>query len=286
MSLMKRTSPSIKEKPAACDSKKANSNNRVTEQSRRQDPMNQSSRSRTTLYRGHSVWLGERQVRPTNNDPKAILATEGANFPKPPANAHSEEQRVLNHRLRTTSEGKDKQRSGRHRKNAPRDKATPSIFSPLTADNAVVEPLTIDIMHSGCLQPGYGPKERCKAGGFAWTSLTLTKLPPDCYPLPGDRLERESLCGYPFNCLSWTQYKGIHVIEPDVIQAFQKKQKAVPPTSHLHRARDERSPVVRIRKLAGFEQVPIQVKHRQVTPHVPNAQSYEEGDFRWTTAAE
>ncbi|GKC99334.1 hypothetical protein Tco_1169609 [Tanacetum coccineum] len=60
--------------------------------------------------------------------PKEILATEGANFPRPPPMRTPEEQRVgnrycrLDHLVKNIKEGKDKQRS-EGKKDAPRDKA-------------------------------------------------------------------------------------------------------------------------------------------------------------------
>ncbi|GJX79840.1 hypothetical protein Tco_0327989 [Tanacetum coccineum] len=63
--------------------------------------------------------------------PKEILATEGANFPKPPPMRTPEEQHVgngycrLDHLVKNIKEGKEKQRSG-GKKDAPRDKLTPT----------------------------------------------------------------------------------------------------------------------------------------------------------------
>ncbi|GJY96175.1 reverse transcriptase domain-containing protein [Tanacetum coccineum] len=153
---------------AAADSRKGYSNNRSQEQSRRQSNDQSSSAKQQYPVRGAG---GERQVHPTDNDPKKkgffLLATEGANFPKPPPMRTPEEQRVgngycefhsattrehttnecvqlrqlidklvkegrLDHLVKNIKEGKDKQRSG-GKKDAPRDKAD-TIYMPLTIE--------------------------------------------------------------------------------------------------------------------------------------------------------
>ncbi|GJV30592.1 reverse transcriptase domain-containing protein [Tanacetum coccineum] len=128
--------------------------------------------------------LRERQYT-TDNDPKGVTRKRRCkNFPRPPPMALSKEQpcgiRIsiamkegrLDHLVKNIKEGKDKQRSG-GKKDAPRDKADTIYmvqswqrktkqkvsqkfshgsgisFPTLTADNAVVEPLTIEINAAG-----------------------------------------------------------------------------------------------------------------------------------------
>ncbi|GJS87526.1 reverse transcriptase domain-containing protein [Tanacetum coccineum] len=194
---------SVTEEAAATDNRKATPNNRSQEQSRRQS--NDQSSSRNNSYRGQRGGRGNDKYTPLTMTPKEILATEGANFPKPPPMRTPEEQRVgngyceyhrqkghttnecvqlrqlidklvkegrLDHLVKNIKEGKDKQRSG-GKKDAPRDKADTIYmvqswqrktkqkvsqkfshgsgisFPTLTADNAVVEPLTIEINAAG-----------------------------------------------------------------------------------------------------------------------------------------
>ncbi|GJR24089.1 reverse transcriptase domain-containing protein [Tanacetum coccineum] len=201
--LMKRTRSFIQGEAAAADSRKGYSNNRSQEQSRRQS--NDQSSSRNNSYRGQRGGRGNDKYTPLTMTPKEILATEGANFPRPPPMRTPEEQRVgngyceyhrqkghttnecvqlrqlidklvkegrLDHLVKNIKEGKDKQRSG-GKKDAPRDKADTIYmvqswqrktkqkvsqkishgsgisFPTLTADNAVVEPLTIKINAAG-----------------------------------------------------------------------------------------------------------------------------------------
>ncbi|GJV25215.1 hypothetical protein Tco_1377910 [Tanacetum coccineum] len=198
---MKRQVLHSRRSPAA-DTEKVNSNNR-SKQSRRQS--NDQSSSRNNSYRGQRGGRGNDKYTPLTMTPKEILATEGANFPKPPPMRTPEEQRVgngyceyhrqkghttnecvqlrqlidklvkegrLDHLVKNIKEGKDKQRSG-GKKDAPRDKADTIYmvqswqrrtkqkvsqkfshgsgisFPTLTADNAVVEPLTIEINAAG-----------------------------------------------------------------------------------------------------------------------------------------
>ncbi|GJW46772.1 hypothetical protein Tco_0078418 [Tanacetum coccineum] len=201
--LMKRTRSFIQGEAAAADSRKGYSNNRSQEQSRRQS--NDQSSSRNNSYRGQRGGRGNDKYTPLTMTPKEILATEGANFPRPPPMRTPEEQRVgngyceyhrqkghttnecvqlrqlidklvkegrLDHLVKNIKEGKDKQRSG-GKKDAPRDKADTIYmvqswqrktkqkvsqkfshgsgisFPTLTADNVVVEPLTIEINAAG-----------------------------------------------------------------------------------------------------------------------------------------
>ncbi|GJU81554.1 reverse transcriptase domain-containing protein [Tanacetum coccineum] len=175
--LMKRTRSFIQGEAAAADSRKGYSNNRSQEQSRRQS--NDQSSSRNNSYRGQRGGRGNDKYTPLTMTPKEILATEGANFPRPPPGTLQKRQRVgngyegrLDHLVKNIKEGKDKQRSG-GKKDAPRDKADTIYmvqswqrktkqkvsqkfshgsgisFPTLTADNAVVEPLTIEINAAG-----------------------------------------------------------------------------------------------------------------------------------------
>ncbi|GJU69089.1 hypothetical protein Tco_1255348 [Tanacetum coccineum] len=178
------------------DKAKGYSNNRSQEQSRRQS--NNQSSSRNNSYRGQRGGRGNDKYTPLTMTPKEILATEGANFPRPPPMRTPEEQRVgngyceyhrqkghttnecvqlrqlidklvkegrLDHLVKNIKEGKDKQRSG-GKKDAPymvqswqrktKQKVSQKFshgsgisFPTLTADNAVVEPLTIEINAAG-----------------------------------------------------------------------------------------------------------------------------------------
>ncbi|GJU25531.1 hypothetical protein Tco_1164152, partial [Tanacetum coccineum] len=92
--LMKRTRSFIQGEAAAADSRKGYSNNRSQEQSRRQS--NDQSSSRNNSYRGQRGGRGNDKYTPLTMTPKEILATEGANFPKPPPMRTPEEQRVGN----------------------------------------------------------------------------------------------------------------------------------------------------------------------------------------------
>nr|GEW65772.1 reverse transcriptase domain-containing protein [Tanacetum cinerariifolium] len=177
--LMKRTRSFIQGEAAAADSKKSYLN-----------------------YKGDR---GNDKYTPLTKTPKEILATRGANFPKPPPMRTLEERRVgngyceyhgqkghttnecvqlrqlvdklvkegrLDHLVKNIKEGKDKQKN-RGKKDTPKDKAdtiymVPSwqrktrqkvsqkftrgskiSFPTLTADNTVVEPLTIEINAEG-----------------------------------------------------------------------------------------------------------------------------------------
>ncbi|GJZ65485.1 reverse transcriptase domain-containing protein [Tanacetum coccineum] len=177
--LMKCTRSFIQGEAAAADSRKGYLNNRSQEQSRRQS--NDQSSSRNNSYRGQRGGRGNDKYTPLTMTPKEILATEGANFPKPPPMRTPEEQRVgngyceyhrLDHLVKNIKEGIDKQRSG-GKKDGPRDKADTIYmvqswqrktkqkvsqkfshgsgisFPTLTADNAVVEPFTIEINAAG-----------------------------------------------------------------------------------------------------------------------------------------
>ncbi|GKB50832.1 hypothetical protein Tco_0901585 [Tanacetum coccineum] len=92
--LMKCTRSFIQGEAAAADSRKGYSNNRSQEQSRRQS--NDQSSSRNNSYRGQRGGRGNDKYTPLTMTPKEILATEGANFPRPPPMRTPEEQRVGN----------------------------------------------------------------------------------------------------------------------------------------------------------------------------------------------
>ncbi|GKE69902.1 reverse transcriptase domain-containing protein, partial [Tanacetum coccineum] len=92
--LMKRTRSFIQGEAAAADSRKGYSNNRSQEQSRRQS--NDQSSSRNNSYHGQRGGRGNDKYTPLTMTPKEILATEGANFPRPPPMRTLEEQRMGN----------------------------------------------------------------------------------------------------------------------------------------------------------------------------------------------
>ncbi|GJV53409.1 reverse transcriptase domain-containing protein [Tanacetum coccineum] len=166
--ILKISGSFIQGEAAAADSRKGYSNNRSQEQSRRQS--NDQSSSRNNSYRGQRGGRGNDKYTPLTMTPKEILATEGSNFPKPPPMRTPEEQRI-------GSLGEEHQRrektKERGKKDLTRDKADTIYmvqswqrktkqkvsqkfshgsgisFPTLTADNAVVEPLTIEINAAG-----------------------------------------------------------------------------------------------------------------------------------------
>ncbi|GJR50302.1 hypothetical protein Tco_1400823 [Tanacetum coccineum] len=79
---------------AAANSRKGYSNNRSQEQSKRQS--NDQSSSRNNSYRGQRGGRGNDKYTPLTMTLKEILATEGANFPRPPPMRTPEEQHVGN----------------------------------------------------------------------------------------------------------------------------------------------------------------------------------------------
>ncbi|GJR56923.1 hypothetical protein Tco_1499085 [Tanacetum coccineum] len=90
-----------------------------------QETSNDQSCSSKNSYRGQRG-RGGTTVLPMTMNSKEILATEGANFPKPPQCALPEEQRVGKRNywfnmVKTFMEGQDKQKE-RRQKDAPRDK--------------------------------------------------------------------------------------------------------------------------------------------------------------------
>ncbi|GJS20419.1 hypothetical protein Tco_0449051 [Tanacetum coccineum] len=89
---MKRTRSFIQGEAATADSRKGFSNNRSHEQSRRQS--NDQSSSRNNSYRGQRGGQGNDKYTPLTMTLKEILATEGANFPRPPPMRTPEEQHV------------------------------------------------------------------------------------------------------------------------------------------------------------------------------------------------
>ncbi|GJU90864.1 reverse transcriptase domain-containing protein [Tanacetum coccineum] len=144
----------IKRKAAAATAEKEYSNQQVPqEQSRRQS--NDQSSSRNNKLPRQRVGGGTTSNTPPEMTPKEILATEGSNFPKPPPMRTPEEQRVGNgyceyHRQKghTTNECVQlRQLIDKLVKEA--DWITCISFPTLTADNAVVEPLTIEINAAG-----------------------------------------------------------------------------------------------------------------------------------------
>ncbi|GJY39759.1 reverse transcriptase domain-containing protein [Tanacetum coccineum] len=129
--LMKRTRSFIQGEAAAADSRKGYSNNRSHEQSRRQS--NDQSSSRNNSYRGQRGGRGNDKYTPLTMTPKEILATEGANFPKPPPMRTPEEQRVgTDTVIIIGSPGEEhKERENKQRADARKthsDKLTPSIW--------------------------------------------------------------------------------------------------------------------------------------------------------------
>ncbi|GJU13719.1 hypothetical protein Tco_1136115 [Tanacetum coccineum] len=172
--LMKRTRSFIQGEAAAADSRKGYSNNRSQEQSRRQS--NDQSSSRNNSYRGQRGGRGNDKYTPLTMTPKRYSQQKVQNS-QDHHKAHSRRGNawgtdILDHLVKNIKEGKDKQRSG-GKKDAPRDKADTIYmvqswqrktkqkvsqkfshgsgisFPTLTADNAVVEPLTIEINAAG-----------------------------------------------------------------------------------------------------------------------------------------
>nr|GFB61562.1 reverse transcriptase domain-containing protein [Tanacetum cinerariifolium] len=79
---MKRTRSFIHGEAASADSKKSYSNYKSQEQPRRQS--NDQSSNHNNSYRNQRGDRGNNKYTPLTKTPKEILATEGANFPKPP----------------------------------------------------------------------------------------------------------------------------------------------------------------------------------------------------------
>nr|GEY38858.1 reverse transcriptase domain-containing protein [Tanacetum cinerariifolium] len=92
--LMKHTRSFIQGEAAAADSKKIYSNYKSQEQPRRQS--NDQSSNRNNSYRNQRGGQGNDKYTPLTKTPKEILATEGANFLKPPPMHTLEERRVGN----------------------------------------------------------------------------------------------------------------------------------------------------------------------------------------------
>ncbi|GJR50329.1 reverse transcriptase domain-containing protein [Tanacetum coccineum] len=146
-------------------------------ESRRQRKQGKSS-SRNNSYRGRGcLGRGNDKYTLLTMTPKELLAADGCKLPKkpppmPPLRGATPWEKRLDHLVKNIKEGKDKQRSG-GKKDAPRDKADTIYmvqswqrktkqkvsqkfshgsgisFPTLTADNAVVEPLTIEINAAG-----------------------------------------------------------------------------------------------------------------------------------------
>nr|GEZ00060.1 reverse transcriptase domain-containing protein [Tanacetum cinerariifolium] len=92
--LMKRTRSFIQGEAAAADSKKSYSNYKSHDQPRRQS--NDQSSNHNNSYRNQRGDRGNDKYTSLTKTPKEILATEGANFLKPPPMRTLEEQRVGN----------------------------------------------------------------------------------------------------------------------------------------------------------------------------------------------
>nr|GFC42990.1 reverse transcriptase domain-containing protein [Tanacetum cinerariifolium] len=92
--LMKRTRSFIQGEAAAAASKKSYSNYKSQEQPRRQS--NDQSSNHNNSYRNQRGDRGNDKYTPLTKTPNDILATEGANFPKPPPMRTPEERRVGN----------------------------------------------------------------------------------------------------------------------------------------------------------------------------------------------
>ncbi|GJU12732.1 reverse transcriptase domain-containing protein [Tanacetum coccineum] len=104
--------------------------------------------SRNNSYRGQRGGRGNDKYTPLTMTPKEILATEGANFPNHLPIAHVQKSNAW---------GTDTIGSPVHAGRKTKQKSQPKIFRmewqtlfpTLTADNAVVEPLTIEINAGG-----------------------------------------------------------------------------------------------------------------------------------------
>nr|GEU65132.1 reverse transcriptase domain-containing protein [Tanacetum cinerariifolium] len=92
--LMKRTRSFIQGEATAADSKKSYSKYKSQEQPRRQS--NDQSSNHNNSYRNQRGDRGNDKYTPLTKTPKEILATKGANFPKPPLMRTPEERRVGN----------------------------------------------------------------------------------------------------------------------------------------------------------------------------------------------
>nr|GFA19370.1 reverse transcriptase domain-containing protein [Tanacetum cinerariifolium] len=167
--LMKRTRSFIQGEAAAADSKKSYSNYKSQEQPRRQS--NDQSSNHNNSYRNQKGDQGNDKYTSLTKTPKKILATEGANFPKPPTMRTPEERRVGNgyceyhgQKGHTTNEcvqlrqlidklvkeGRlDHLRNTRQKVSQKFSRGSEISFPTLTADNTVVEPLTIEINAGG-----------------------------------------------------------------------------------------------------------------------------------------
>nr|GFB06439.1 reverse transcriptase domain-containing protein [Tanacetum cinerariifolium] len=101
-------------------------------------------------------WRNDKYT-PLTKTPKEILATEGANFPKPPPMRTPEERRVGNGGKKDTPKDKADtiymvqswQRKTRQKVSQKFSRGSEISFPTLTADNTVVEPQTIEINAGG-----------------------------------------------------------------------------------------------------------------------------------------
>nr|GFA04192.1 reverse transcriptase domain-containing protein [Tanacetum cinerariifolium] len=130
--LMKRTRSFIQGEAATADSKKSYSSYKSREQPRRQS--NDQSSNCNNSYRNQRGSRENDKYTPLTKTLKEILATEGANFLKPPP------MRTLEERHQRKTRQKVSQKFSRE---------SEISFPTLTGDNTVVEPLTIEINAEG-----------------------------------------------------------------------------------------------------------------------------------------
>ncbi|GJZ28306.1 reverse transcriptase domain-containing protein [Tanacetum coccineum] len=118
----------------------ATQNKQSQEQYRCNHTMSKQSPQTATAVRGAA---GERQVHPTDNDPKGDTRNRGSNFQKTTPMRIPEEQRVGNWILRSW------QRKTKQKVSQNFSQGSTISFPTLTTDNVVVEPLTIEINAAG-----------------------------------------------------------------------------------------------------------------------------------------
>ncbi|PWA84319.1 retroelement [Artemisia annua] len=173
--VMKRTRSFIQGETAAADSKKGYPTYKSQDQSRKQSNDQGSSQNRS--YRNERNKRGNDKYTPLTKTPGEIFATEGANFPKPPAMRTPEDKRTGNgfcdyhgQKGHTTNE---RERTKAGKKDTSKDKpgtifmiqswdrntkqkvtqcfsrGNKISFPSLTVDNAIAEPLIIEIQAGG-----------------------------------------------------------------------------------------------------------------------------------------
>nr|GEZ84429.1 reverse transcriptase domain-containing protein [Tanacetum cinerariifolium] len=128
---------------------------------------------------------GNDKYTPLTKTPKEILATEGANFPKPPPMRTLEERRVGN--------------------------GSPSPY------NGIIGRPRISAIRAVYYHDWLSHPVMVKRSDGSWRMcVDFTDLnkacPQDCYPLPKIDWKVESLCGYPCKCFL-DAYKGYHQIQ-------------------------------------------------------------------------